>query len=145
MNATGAPRGPAREATRADRLLAALGGLVAAYVPLAVADLAASRVRPGASPVVAVGSAVVDRTPAVLKDRAIRVFGENDKAVLQLGILLLLALFAVGTGLLALRHRVLGAAAVGAFGLLGALAAVTRPDSDSASMPSPPSPGRPWS
>ncbi|MFC8900780.1 molybdopterin-dependent oxidoreductase [Streptomyces cinereoruber] len=132
MNATGAPSGPVREATRTDRLLAALGGLVAAYVSLAVADLVASRVRPEASPVVAVGSAVVDRTPAALKDWAIRAFGENDKAVLQLGILLLLALFAVGTGLLALRHRVLGAAAVGAFGLLGALAAVTRPDSDSA-------------
>ncbi|MFC8269694.1 molybdopterin-dependent oxidoreductase [Streptomyces cinereoruber] len=132
MNATGAPSGPVREATRTDRLLATLGGLVAAYVSLAVADLVASRVRPEASPVVAVGSAVVDRTPAALKDWAIRAFGENDKAVLQLGILLLLALFAVGTGLLALRHRVLGAAAVGAFGLLGALAAVTRPDSDSA-------------
>ncbi|MFC8792467.1 molybdopterin-dependent oxidoreductase [Streptomyces cinereoruber] len=132
MNATGAPSGPVREATRTDRLLAALGGLVAAYVSLAVADLVASRVRPEASPVVAVGSAVVDRTPAALKDWAIRAFGENDKAVLQLGILLFLALFAVGTGLLALRHRVLGAAAVGAFGLLGALAAVTRPDSDSA-------------
>ncbi|MGA5498915.1 molybdopterin-dependent oxidoreductase [Streptomyces cinereoruber] len=132
MNVTGAPSGPVREATRTDRLLAALGGLVAAYVSLAVADLVASRVRPEASPVVAVGSAVVDRTPAALKDWAIRAFGENDKAVLQLGILLFLALFAVGTGLLALRHRVLGAAAVGAFGLLGALAAVTRPDSDSA-------------
>ncbi|MFD5108337.1 molybdopterin-dependent oxidoreductase [Streptomyces cinereoruber] len=132
MNVTGAPSGPVREATRTDSLLAALGGLVAAYVSLAVADLVASRVRPEASPVVAVGSAVVDRTPAALKDWAIRAFGENDKAVLQLGILLFLALFAVGTGLLALRHRVLGAAAVGAFGLLGALAAVTRPDSDSA-------------
>lgn len=80
----------------------------------------------------AVGGAVVDGTPAAVKEWAIRTFGESDKAVLQLGILVLLALLAVGIGLLALRHRLLGSAAVGAFGLLGALAAVTRPDSDSA-------------
>ncbi|MFF6833866.1 molybdopterin-dependent oxidoreductase [Streptomyces sp. NPDC012438] len=132
MNATSDVHRPVREATRTDRLLAALGGLVAAYVSLAVADLVASRVRPEASPVVAVGGAFVDRTPAALKDWAIRTFGEDDKAVLQLGILLVLALLAVGTGLLALRRRALGSAAVGAFGVLGALAAVTRPDSDSA-------------
>ncbi|MFF5636004.1 molybdopterin-dependent oxidoreductase [Streptomyces sp. NPDC012825] len=132
MNATRDTHRPVREATRTDRLLAALGGLVAAYVSLAVADLVASRVRPEASPVVAVGGAFVDRTPAGLKDWAIRTFGENDKAVLQLGILLVLALLAVGIGLLALRRRALGSAAVGAFGVLGAIAAVTRPDSDSA-------------
>ncbi len=105
MNATSDGHRPAREATRTDRLLAALGGLLAAYVSLAVADLVASRVRPEASPVVAVGGAFVDRTPAGLKDWAIRTFGENDKAVLQLGILLVLALLAVGIGLLALRRR----------------------------------------
>ncbi|MFI6421971.1 molybdopterin-dependent oxidoreductase [Streptomyces sp. NPDC050842] len=123
---------PPREPTRTDRLLAAVGGLVAAYVSLAVADLVAFWVRPEASPVPAVGDTVVDRTPAAVEQWAIRVFGESDKAVLQLGILVLLGLLAAGIGLLALRHRVAGSVAVGAFGLLGALAAVTRPDSDSA-------------
>ncbi|MDV5149868.1 molybdopterin-dependent oxidoreductase [Streptomyces sp. SBC-4] len=123
---------PPREPTRTDRLLAAVGGLVAAYVSLAVADLVAHWVRPEASPVPAVGGAVVDRTPAAVEQWAIRVFGESDKAVLQLGILVILGLLAAGIGLLALRHRAAGSAAVGAFGLLGALAAVTRPDSDSA-------------
>ncbi|MFI1655914.1 molybdopterin-dependent oxidoreductase [Streptomyces sp. NPDC020472] len=125
-------REPHHEPTRTDRLLAALGGLVAAYVSLAVADLVAHRVRPEAGPVPAVGGAVVDRTPAVLKEWAIRAFGEDDKTVLQLGILILLALLALAVGLLALRHRLLGTAAVAAFGVLGALAAVTRPDSESA-------------
>ncbi|MFG3040552.1 molybdopterin-dependent oxidoreductase [Streptomyces sp. NPDC048330] len=132
MDTTRAERDPAYAPTRTDRLLAALGGLVSAYVSLAVAELVASRVRPEAGPVPAVGGAVVDRTPAGLKEWAIRAFGENDKAVLQLGILLLLGVLALGVGLLALRHRRLGSAAVGAFGLLGALAAVTRPGSDSA-------------
>ncbi|MER5311334.1 molybdopterin-dependent oxidoreductase [Streptomyces sp. NPDC002773] len=132
MNPTEPAPDDVREPTRTDRLLAALGGLVAAYVSLAVADLVASRVRPEAGPVLAIGDAVVDRTPAVVKDWAIRTFGESDKVILQLGILALLALIALGIGLLALRHRLLGALAVAAFGLLGALAAVTRPDSDSA-------------
>ncbi|MFJ2054788.1 molybdopterin-dependent oxidoreductase [Streptomyces sp. NPDC087908] len=123
---------PRRAPARTDRLLAAAGGLVAGYVSLAVADLASFWVRPEASPVTAVGGAVVDRTPAVVKEWAIRQFGESDKAVLQLGILLLLGALAAAVGLLALRHRLLGAAAVGVFGLLGALAAVTRPDSESA-------------
>ncbi|MEU4065610.1 molybdopterin-dependent oxidoreductase [Streptomyces wedmorensis] len=132
MNATRTAGEPQYEPTRTDRLLAALGGLISAYVSLAVADLVAGRVRPEASPVPAVGGAFVDRTPAGLKEWAIRVFGESDKAVLQLGILVVLGLLALGVGLLALRRRLLGTAAVGAFGLLGALAAVTRPDSDSA-------------
>ncbi|WP_225803649.1 molybdopterin-dependent oxidoreductase [Streptomyces sp. NK15101] len=132
MNATGTPPAPHHEPTRTDRLLAALGGLVSAYVSLAVADLVASRVRPEASPVPAVGGAVVDRTPAAVKEWAIRAFGESDKTVLQLGIVLVLALLALAVGLLALRHRPLGTAVVAAFGLLGALAAVTRPDSDTA-------------
>ncbi|MGW1932460.1 molybdopterin-binding oxidoreductase, partial [Streptomyces sp. NPDC001919] len=123
---------PRRAPTRTDRLLAAAGGLVAGYVSLAVADLASFWARPEASPVTAVGGAVVDRTPAAVKEWAIRQFGESDKAVLQLGILLVLGVLAAAVGLLALRRRLLGSAAVGVFGLLGALAAVTRPDSDSA-------------
>ncbi|MFC9797366.1 molybdopterin-dependent oxidoreductase [Streptomyces sp. NPDC127584] len=123
---------PRRAPARTDRLLAAAGGLVAGYVSLAVADLASFWVRPEASPVTAVGGAVVDRTPAAVKEWAIRQFGESDKAVLQLGILLLLGALAAAVGLLALRHRLLGAAALGVFGLLGALAALTRPDSESA-------------
>ncbi|MFE6709177.1 molybdopterin-dependent oxidoreductase [Streptomyces sp. NPDC057695] len=123
---------PRRAPARTDRLLAAASGLVAGYVSLAVADLVSFWVRPEASPVTAVGGAVVDRTPAAVKEWAIRQFGESDKAVLQLGILLLLGALAAAVGLLALRHRLLGAAAVGVFGLLGALAAVTRPDSESA-------------
>ncbi|MFB7512149.1 molybdopterin-dependent oxidoreductase [Streptomyces sp. NPDC056144] len=119
-------------ATPTTRLLAALAGLVAAYVSLAVADLVAARVRPEAAPVPAVGGAVVDRTPAAVKEWAIRAFGEADKTVLTAGILLLLGLLAAATGRLALRNRALGTAAAGAFGVVGALAAVTRPDSDSA-------------
>ncbi|MFD7325845.1 molybdopterin-dependent oxidoreductase [Streptomyces sp. NPDC059875] len=121
-----------REPTRTDRLLAALGGLLAAYVSLAVAELVAAAVRPEAGPVTAVGGAVIDLTPAAVKEWAIRTFGESDKAVLLLGILLILAFLAAAIGVLALRRRPAAVAGVLSFGVVGALAAAGRPDSDSA-------------
>ncbi|MFD9339892.1 molybdopterin-binding oxidoreductase, partial [Streptomyces sp. NPDC060028] len=108
--------------------LAVASGLLSGYAALAVAELAASLLRPRAGPLTAVGGAAVDRTPPALKDYAIRAFGENDKLVLRLGILAVLALCAAAFGLIALRHRRTAAAAVLAFGLVGAAAAVSRPD-----------------
>ncbi|MFG3037420.1 molybdopterin-dependent oxidoreductase [Streptomyces sp. NPDC048330] len=110
----------------------ALAGLLAAFAALAVAELVAGLVRPAAGPVTVVGGAVIDRTPAAVKDFAIRQFGQNDKTVLQLGILVLLVLIAIGLGLVALRHRRLGAAGVLLFGVIGAAAALSRPDSTGA-------------
>ncbi|MYT21905.1 molybdopterin-binding oxidoreductase, partial [Streptomyces sp. SID7760] len=81
----------------------ASAGLLAGFTALAVAELTAGLVRPAAGPVTVVGGAVIDRTPAGVKDFAIRTFGENDKIVLQSGILLLLALFAVVLGVVSLR------------------------------------------
>jgi DMSO/TMAO reductase YedYZ molybdopterin-dependent catalytic subunit len=109
--------------------LAALSGLVAGYAALAVAELVSAAVRPEAGPVAAVGGAAIDRTPSGVKDWAIRQFGTNDKLVLQLGIVAVLAAFAVAMGLLALRRRRTAAAGVLAFGLVGAVAATSRPDS----------------
>ncbi|MET9256417.1 sulfite oxidase [Streptomyces sp. NPDC003717] len=106
-----------------------MSGLLAGAAALGVAELAAAGVRPEAGPVVAVGGAAIDRTPAPLKEWAIRNFGTNDKLILQLGILAVLALCACALGLLALRHRRTGAAGVLLFGVVGALAATGRPDS----------------
>ncbi|WPP32970.1 sulfite oxidase [Streptomyces sp. CL7] len=117
---------PPRPATAA--VLAALSGLLAGCAALAAAELAAGWLRPKAGPVVAVGGAVIDRTPAAVKDWAVRRFGTDDKLVLQLGILAVLALAAVLLGLLALRYRRTGSAGVLVFGAVGALAAMSRPD-----------------
>ena len=124
------PAGPQRGGGRLRALFGALSGLVAAFASLAVAELAAVAVRPQAGPVTAVGESVIDRTPGALKDYAVRNFGTNDKLMLQLGILVLLALFALGLGLLALRWRRVGSAGVLAFGLLGAVSAMSRPDAE---------------
>lgn len=106
----------------------ALSGALAGYAALAVAELASAAVGPQAGPVVAVGGAAIDLTPAPVKDWAIRTFGTADKLVLQLGILAVLALLALALGVLALRHRRLGAAGVLLFGVVGAVAATSRPD-----------------
>ncbi|MEU8680410.1 molybdopterin-dependent oxidoreductase [Streptomyces sp. NPDC048611] len=110
----------------------ALSGLVAGYAALAVAELAAVAVRPEAGPVTAVGGAAIDRTPAVVKDWAIRNFGTDDKLVLQLGILVVLAVFAMALGVLAQRLRRVASAGVLLFGAVGAWAATGRPDSPGA-------------
>lgn len=117
-----------RRSRWARAILAALSGLIAGFCALAVAELVAAVVRPESGPVTAVGSAVIDRTPPAVKEFAVRNFGTADKMVLQLGILVLLALFAMGIGMLALRHRLLGSAAVLVFGLVGAVSAVGRPE-----------------
>ncbi|WP_406087279.1 molybdopterin-dependent oxidoreductase [Streptomyces virginiae] len=109
--------------------LAATSGLLAGFTALAVGELVASLVRPQAGPVTVVGGVAIDRTPAGLKDYAIRTFGESDKLVLQLGILATIGVLAALLGLSALRHRRTGAAGVLAFGAVGAVAALTRPDS----------------
>ncbi|GAV37140.1 sulfoxide reductase catalytic subunit YedY [Streptomyces acidiscabies] len=110
-------------------LLGALSGALAGCAALAVAEAVAGAVRPQAGPVVAVGGAAIDRTPATVKDWAIRHFGTDDKLVLQLGILAVLALFAVSLGIAGLRFRRTAAAGVLSFGVVGALAATGRPDS----------------
>jgi DMSO/TMAO reductase YedYZ molybdopterin-dependent catalytic subunit len=106
--------------------LAAPSGLLAAATALAVAEFGAAFVRPEAAPLPAVGGAVIDRTPPAVKDWAVREFGTNDKFVLQSGILVVLALIALGIGVLSLRLRRTAMAAVFAFGVLGAFAAYHR-------------------
>lgn len=120
---------PGRQARRRRSALGALSGVLAGYASLAVAELVSAAVRPEAGPVVAVGGAAIDRTPAPVKDWAIRTFGTQDKLVLQLGILLVLVLIALALGVFAARHRRVGAAGVSLFGVVGAFAATERPDS----------------
>ncbi|WP_435841597.1 molybdopterin-dependent oxidoreductase [Streptomyces collinus] len=106
----------------------AVSGGVSGFAALAVAELVSAAVRPQAGPVIAVGGAAIDRTPTAVKDWAIRNFGTDDKLFLQLGILAVLALFALALGMVALRFRRTGATGVLLFGAVGAAAALSRPD-----------------
>ncbi|WP_344472136.1 molybdopterin-dependent oxidoreductase [Nonomuraea monospora] len=106
----------------------ALAGLVSGGVALGVAQLVAALVGPTTFPVVAVGDAAVDLTPAPVKDFAIRAFGENDKAVLVGGVLVVLAAVAAVIGLVARRWLWAGYLGFALFGVVGVVAVVTRPD-----------------
>ncbi|MEU4874382.1 sulfite oxidase [Streptomyces sp. NPDC021608] len=110
-------------------VLGALSGVLAGSAALAVAQLVSVWVRPEAGPVVAVGGAAIDRTPAMAKDWAVRNFGTDDKLVLEFGILSVLAVLAVSLGVLSLRHRWSAVVGLLLFGLVGAAAALGRPDS----------------
>ena len=110
---------------------AAVIGLLAGAFDVAAGELCASvlqwaGVKGTGSPLLAVGSAFVDRTPPWLKDFATSTFGTADKAVLLVGIGIVLAVLSAGIGIVASRRRPLGLLAVVALGAVAALAALTR-------------------
>ena len=101
---------------------------LAAAVAIGVSTLAAAFVRPQASPITVVGGVFIDRTPAALKNFAVEHFGSHGRTVLLLGMYAMLALVALGIGMLARRETALGVAAIAAFSLFGAFVAITRSD-----------------
>jgi len=109
------------------RALGVATGLITAFVALAVAQLVAGITGPQGSPVVAVGGAAIDATPAPVKNFAISAFGANDKTVLVAGILVVLAVFAALIGVAAMRRLGYGLAGLGVFALIGLVAVLTRP------------------
>lgn len=104
--------------------LPAVCGVVATALGTAAAHLVAALTDPAASPVLAVGSQVIDATPTPVKEWAVGTFGSADKPILigsvAVATLLLAALAGavrprsrlVSTGLLLLLTALAGAAAV---------------------------------
>ena len=84
---------------------------------------------PLANPVFAVGAAVVDATPAWLKDFAVSAFGTADKLVLGVGIGVVLAGLFAGVGLVGRTRHTVALAATVALGGIALAAVVTRPGS----------------
>ncbi|WP_051797263.1 molybdopterin-dependent oxidoreductase [Catenuloplanes japonicus] len=109
------------------RAHSALSGLVAAGAGVAAGELLAAAARPGASPVLSVGAAVIDATPTPIKEFAVRTVGTADKPLLLTGIAVILTALAVLLGIAARRRPLWGVLGFAAFGLAGAAAAVTRP------------------
>lgn len=113
--------------SRIARPLSALTGPAAAAVGLAAGHLLAAVTTPATSPVLAVGSTVIDETPTPVKEWAVAHFGTRDKPLLIGGVLVAVLLAALAAGLLARRSRPLGAAVLGALALVAALCAALRP------------------
>ncbi len=91
------------------RLLWAGVGILATLVGMAAGHLVAALTDPAASPVLTVGSTVIDLTPTPMKEWAIRTFGDDDKAVLVGSVMLGALVLAAVAGLLARRRFLLGA------------------------------------
>lgn len=92
-----------------NRLLSFGSGVLAALVGVAAGHLAAALTTPAASPVLAVGSQVIDLTPTPLKEWAVRELGTRDKPVLVGSVLVGVLLLAGVAGLLARRRFLYGA------------------------------------
>ncbi|MGQ7351565.1 molybdopterin-dependent oxidoreductase [Quadrisphaera oryzae] len=106
--------------------LAALVGVVSAGLALGAAQLVSALVRPQSAPVLAIGSAFIDRVPLWLKDLAVRLFGTNDKLVLLGSMALVIALLAALAGVAERWRRGAGLVLVVLFGAVAVGAAVTR-------------------
>lgn len=86
----------------------ALAGILAATFGMALAHLIASLLNPQSSPVLAVGSAVIDLTPTDIKVWAIEQFGTNDKPILIGSVLAGTLVLAAVAGILARKHLRVG-------------------------------------
>ncbi|GAA1159116.1 molybdopterin-dependent oxidoreductase [Nocardioides aquiterrae] len=109
------------------RLSYAAFGVLASLAGVAAGHLAAAALEPSSSPVLVVGSSVIDLTPTPAKEWAIRQFGTHDKTVLVGSVLLGVLALAALAGLLARRRLRYGAALLVALVAVPAVAALRRP------------------
>lgn len=104
----------------------ALTGLCAAALLFGISHLIATFFATSAAPLVALGSATIDFTPAWLKDFAIATFGTYDKLALFITMGVVIALISAGLGLLARRHFFVAGAAILLLAAVLAAAVISR-------------------
>jgi DMSO/TMAO reductase YedYZ molybdopterin-dependent catalytic subunit len=97
-----------------------------------VAALLAVIVEPTSGTLLALASSVVDLTPEWLKGWAIATFGANDKAALQVAVVLVVGALSALAGLLAARRRAWGVLLVAALTAVAVAAALSRPGATAA-------------
>ena len=102
---------------------AAVSGLLATGLALAVSSLVAGLIAGVPSLVISVGDKVIDSAPSEVEQWAIATLGRYDKPALIIGILVLSAGIGATLGVAAARRFSFGAAGFVAFGALGAWAA----------------------
>lgn len=107
-------------------LPAAVVGLASVILGLGVSELVAAVIAPAASPVLVVGSLMIDLAPGWAKETAIALFGTGDKAALLTGLAVVLALVSAAAGVLERWKPPIGRIIIGAAGVFGVGAAITR-------------------
>ncbi|WIE65702.1 molybdopterin-dependent oxidoreductase [Curtobacterium sp. MCLR17_036] len=112
--------------TRRPVLSAAGVGLVSAAAFLGIAEFGALLLGGAGSPLVAVGSAVIDLAPAGAKDLMVTLFGTGDKVALFALMTVIVAAVSAGAGVLERARPPFGALVFAAGGVLALLAVTTR-------------------
>ena len=120
------PVSAAPAATPPPAALRALAGVVAALAAVGVGHGIAALINPPASPIIAVGSVLIDAAPTPAKEFAVRTFGTYDKPILISSIGLMLLIFAAALGLIAWRRRLISLIGISLLGFAGIAAAVSR-------------------
>ena len=106
---------------------AALTGVLAAAVTLAIAEaFAAFMATPDASPLFAVGSAVIDLVPPWVKELVISLFGTGDKIALFVVLGTLVFVLAIVVGVLQYRRPPWGSVLLAAVGVVSVIAVASR-------------------
>lgn len=102
-------------------------GLLSTLLGTAAGHLVASLRDVDTSPVLAVGSTVIDATPTPMKEWAIRTFGSADKTILVGSVLAGVLVLAAVAGLLARKRLALGLGLEAVLVVVAAAAVLTRP------------------
>ncbi|MBB3039143.1 molybdopterin-dependent oxidoreductase [Hoyosella altamirensis] len=108
-------------------LRAITASVLAVAAALGAGHLAAGFISPEASPIFAVGNAVIDVTPTPMKEFAIQQFGEDNKNVLLGSIGLGLLVLAAIAGLASRKSKIAGSALIVILGAAAVAAALSRP------------------
>jgi hypothetical protein len=116
-----------REARHRGMAVGAVTEILGIAVAIGVSTLVAGIVKARTSPIAAMGSVAIDRTPAALRHALVDHFGTHGRTVLLLGMYAAIAFAALVIGVLARRDAALGVAGIAAFTLFAAFVAVTRP------------------
>ena len=107
-------------------LAAAASGVAAGAAAIGVGELVASVLNASASPLLSVGSFVIDLTPGFLKSAVIAAFGTGDKPFLIAVLLVLVTVLGAISGVAQLRRPPLGVGLVLFAGVVASFAAATR-------------------
>jgi DMSO/TMAO reductase YedYZ molybdopterin-dependent catalytic subunit/type III secretory pathway component EscS len=113
---------------RTEKVLSALTGIVSALVTLAVAEVASLFLGGNGSPLLAVGSFVIDVVPEGVKSGVIALFGTADKIVLSIVLGLIVAVLAALAGMLQYRRPPFGILVLGVVAAIALAAVLTRAD-----------------
>lgn len=101
-------------------------GIAATLAGLGVAEVLSALVAQNGSPLLVVGSLIIDLAPGWLKSGVIALFGTGDKAVLVTALAVSLVVGAALSGVLEYRRSPLGRLLLALGGAVGVLAALTR-------------------